>query len=78
MCFIYFYLTLEKNYWLFKVYLLEFDIGRLGKIWIQQGRRESKKFGQLCPNRLKSYWLISLLPTVPKVFEEHLLKLSSQ
>jgi hypothetical protein len=39
----YFYVTLAKNYWLFKVYLLEFDIGRLGKIWIQHGRRESKK-----------------------------------
>jgi hypothetical protein len=47
MCFIYVYLTLEKNYLLLKVYFLEFDIGRLGKIWIQQGRRESKKFGQL-------------------------------
>jgi hypothetical protein len=28
----------SQNYWLFKAYLLEFDIGRLGKIWIQQGR----------------------------------------
>jgi hypothetical protein len=27
MCFIYFYLTLEKPYWLFKVYWLEFDMG---------------------------------------------------
>jgi hypothetical protein len=48
MCFIYFYVTLARNYWLFKVYLLEFDTGRLGKIWIQQGRREPKKFEQLC------------------------------
>jgi hypothetical protein len=55
MCFIYFYLTLEKIYWLFKVYLLEFDIGRLRKIWIQQGRRESKKFGQLWVTGFWSY-----------------------
>jgi hypothetical protein len=48
MCFIYFYLTLEKNYWLFKLCFLEFYIGHLGKIWIQQGRRKSNKFGQLC------------------------------
>jgi hypothetical protein len=47
MCFIYFHLILAKKYWLFKVYLLEFDIGHLGKIWIQQGCRESKKFRQL-------------------------------
>jgi hypothetical protein len=30
------------------LHLLEFDIGRLGKILIQQGRRKSKKFGQHC------------------------------
>jgi hypothetical protein len=47
MYFIHLYLTLGKNYWLFKEYLLEFDIERLGKIYIQEGRRESKKFGQL-------------------------------
>jgi hypothetical protein len=47
VCFSYFYQTLEKSYWLFKVYLLEFDIEHHGKIWIQQGRQESKKFGQL-------------------------------
>jgi hypothetical protein len=34
------------------VYLLEFGIGRLGRICIQQVRRESKKFGQLCVSRL--------------------------
>jgi hypothetical protein len=42
--------TLAKNYWLFKMYLLEFDIGRLGNIWIQQGCRELKKFGHLWCN----------------------------
>jgi hypothetical protein len=47
MCFIYFYLPFEKYYWLFKVYLLEFDIRRLGKTWIQQWRLESKTFEHL-------------------------------
>jgi hypothetical protein len=64
MCFIYFYLTIEKNYWLYKVYLLEFDIGRLGKIWIQQGRRESKKLGQPCPRQCsqsESHWNIKVV-----------------
>jgi hypothetical protein len=42
MCFNYFYLTFEKKYWLFKVYLLEFDIGR--EIGFNKGAENRKSF----------------------------------
>jgi hypothetical protein len=36
------------------MYLLEFVIVSLDEIWIQQGRRESKKFRQLWTKRWRS------------------------
>jgi hypothetical protein len=59
MCFIYFYLTLENNIGYLKLYLLEFDIGRLGKIWIQQGRPESKDLEQLWSRQFQALYLSS-------------------
>jgi hypothetical protein len=42
-----FYLTVAKNYRLFKVYLLEFDIGRLGgeKSGFDKGAENGKSLG---------------------------------
>jgi hypothetical protein len=47
------------------VFLLEFDIGHLGKIKIQQERRESRKYGQLWSRQSAHRWWQGCPPYAP-------------